>query len=401
MEPGIIILLGIIALVLALVWEHHHKKRVLAAWTQVAERLGLTVHGKPESMSGEVDGHAVFVRTFTTGSGKNRRRWTEVTCTPRPSIDAQIGADGFFRRVLDLDDVEVGDPAFDRALRVRGADADLLAVLDEGTRDAVRSAVGLGWTFDRGTWKRKVSGYATSELDSMIERAVSLGRRFAMPASERPARLRQRATSDPFPKIRRRALELLVPHAAGGETRAALATAVDDPDPGVRLVAALALGDVTRVAPLVQERDDAVALAALAALAERFPDHPASAAALDALRDAAPRRAWQVRARLLDALAQVRRPWAEAHAIEALGDEEDDVRLAAARALGQVGTIARAVPALVPHRDKFLGGAVKDAARDAILAIQARAGSPDAGRLAVVDEVAAGQLSLAAAEEEA
>ena len=98
-------------------------------------------------------------------------------------------------------------------------------------------------------------------------------------------------------------------------------------------------------------------------------------------------------------LSRIARPWGESTATTLLGDDEEAVRLAAARTLGAIGSIEGAVPALVPLRDKFMGGALKDAAKDAILRIQSRAGNPDAGGLAVVEEGAAGQLSVV--EEEA
>lgn len=62
--------------------------------------------------------------------------------------------------------------------------------------------------------------------------------------------------------------------------------------------------------------------------------------------------------------------------------------------LGKVGGI-EAVAVLVPWRDKLLGGKAADAARDAIAAIQARAGNPEAGGLHLAD---GGALALTESE---
>ena len=94
---------------------------------------------------------------------------------------------------------------------------------------------------------------------------------------------------------------------------------------------------------------------------------------------------------LADALAVVPVDGAEEALVVMLAAYEE-VPLAAVRALAAVGSIG-AVPALTPLRDRVLGGELKSAARDAILAIQARAAGAEVGALALAD-ASSGGLAL-------
>lgn len=95
---------------------------------------------------------------------------------------------------------------------------------------------------------------------------------------------------------------------------------------------------------------------------------------------------------LADALAAVPVDGAEDALLKMLASY-DDVPHAVVRALGAVASV-HAVPALIPLRDRVLGGELKSAARDAILAIQARAAGAEVGALALMDP-ASGGLALA------
>lgn len=79
-----------------------------------------------------------------------------------------------------------------------------------------------------------------------------------------------------------------------------------------------------------------------------------------------------------------------------LGASDEAVLVAALALLGTRGTIT-AVSAMVPLRDERRGGPVRDAATAAILAIQARAGTSEAGALALASHEG-GELALAGAE---
>lgn len=251
------------------------------------------------------------------------------------------------------------------------------------------------WTLVDGVWKARFQGYLEKSLAEELERALGLARAFSIRPADRPRLLRERATLDPEAGVRARALDVLVEaYPEHDETVAALDAARVDEDANVRLAAARVLTDVELLGALVDARDVDVTPSALDALAERAPTHPVSVASLDRLFPDLTSGPAPLRAAILKALTRIERPWGEDAGLRLLDDREDAVRLEAIRALGHVGTIARAVPALVPLRDKFLGGSSKDLARDAILRIQARAGSPDAGGLMVVEEGAEGGLTL-------
>jgi hypothetical protein len=72
-----------------------------------------------------------------------------------------------------------------------------------------------------------------------------------------------------------------------------------------------------------------------------------------------------------------------------------EVKVASAKALGQVGTVRSVEPLLPFTQGLFADGALKDAARAAIRGIQSRLGEAQSGGLSVVDErVGEGALSL-------
>jgi hypothetical protein len=99
---------------------------------------------------------------------------------------------------------------------------------------------------------------------------------------------------------------------------------------------------------------------------------------------------------------------AESPLISLLGHESTEVRTAAVKALGVVGTV-RAVEPLLPLTKALLVPDLRAAALDSIRRIQGRLGDVDGGRVSVakVEEVAGavsistegGELSLAKAQE--
>jgi HEAT repeat protein len=83
---------------------------------------------------------------------------------------------------------------------------------------------------------------------------------------------------------------------------------------------------------------------------------------------------------------------AEAPLLEALQRKRPDIPVAAAEALGRVGS-ATAVPSLKDAAEGSSDGAFRSAARQAIAEIQARLGGATPGQLSLA-EGEAGQLSL-------
>jgi HEAT repeat protein len=110
-------------------------------------------------------------------------------------------------------------------------------------------------------------------------------------------------------------------------------------------------------------------------------------------------------------VAQLDDPRCEAALVRWLAHEAEAVRIAAARALGEVGTVA-AVEPLLPHTKGLLTDAdLKRAAREAIDKIQGRLGDVEAGRLSLsevqqrdgalsLSDDEAGKLSMAADEDD-
>lgn len=188
------------------------------------------------------------------------------------------------------------------------------------------------------------------------------------------------------------AFDLLGTGRYGDAARAqAVTLGLKDPDVDIRCLTAALGNEIAALATLACER-------CVPTLARRL-DHPnglvAARATLGFLLAQDGERSWPWQTSLAQALGRCPVPGAENSLIARLAIPDDDLRTAAVEALGTIGTVA-AVAALVPLRDALLPSKLKSLARDTILGIQARAGSPDRGALALVDDAAnAGALALA------
>jgi hypothetical protein len=131
--------------------------------------------------AGTVDGVEVTIYLDSRGSGKSNTKYTVVRADyPTPlSFDVSIGSEGAFIRLgkalFHLSDVEIGDPEFDRAVRVKTADetAARMALGKPGARDALLALLALqgwahatnayaqweaqGYRFDQGKTRERVS----------------------------------------------------------------------------------------------------------------------------------------------------------------------------------------------------------------------------------------------------
>jgi hypothetical protein len=131
--------------------------------------------------AGTADGVEVTIFLESVGSGKTETKYTVVRADyPKPlPFELRIGAEGAFTRLgkalFDLRDLEIGDPEFDRAVRVKTADdAGAQAALGKpGVRDAVLGLLGLsssafatnayaqwveqGYRFDPGKTRERVA----------------------------------------------------------------------------------------------------------------------------------------------------------------------------------------------------------------------------------------------------
>lgn len=349
--------------------------------------------------------------------------------------EIQLGAESITTRLGKLllgPDVETGDDAFDRAVFMRGSEVRLLAMLDQRLRSDLRQAVEAGTTLTGGELRR-LSGRGPSTLEEVLAPARELARlakRIAERATQPvPVLLRENALGDPSPKVRLRCLQALVADFRGhAETQAALDGASVDPDPDVRFLALgnAATGGFDALSSMVSDtnlRPDARAEALsrlLAAhpgsrsieIAERaLSDHssvvriPAiravgsarRASALPALlRLAGAMQSTDERVALADAFWRLRDPLAETPLLRFLGDGEESVRVAAARALGRCGGIDAVVPLRALTGGLFAGDAGR-VAREAIETIQGRLRHAGEGQVSVVGPAPTeGGVSLAA-----
>ncbi len=130
MEP--LVLLLIVGGVAVAIWVAvQHQKKVERAWTSAAQRLGLSyepprLFSRP-SMSGEVHGCRVRVEVYRRSSGKHSENFTRYRAYyPEPlRLGLRLKREGMFSGVSKFfgsQDIEVGDPQFDGAVMVKGAD---------------------------------------------------------------------------------------------------------------------------------------------------------------------------------------------------------------------------------------------------------------------------------------
>lgn len=398
---ALLALFFVLALVVGmLIIGHGNVKKRRQMWATVADRLGLGRMGQ-DYMSGTLDGSIVEASIYTEGSGKNRRTYTRITASGSLPDDVQISREGFLSTVFG-DDIKAGDRDFDSEVRLRGEPAAALALLDAPMRKLVQQAVGAGWVFAQGRWSYNVQKTLGAEIERLLHDGAALANAVRDAATAIPQRLAERACGDPQPDVRKVALELLLTrYSTTKAAETAARSALQDRSSALRFIAAKHLGDVATLARLAADAalPDAQRAEAMTAL-EPHKTHPEAAVAMSALVDELTRGELppKLHEPLAYALGQTPEPRAEPVLMNLLESAEDVVRLTAIRSLGRIGSI-EVVPALVPLRDRFMAfaSAQAAAAKDAILAIQARAGRAEAGALALSEE--GGGLAIAEQED--
>lgn len=353
-------LVAIIFIIVSLVFAQKRKE----AWSKRLAELGIDQRGKGWTRSGVVDGVGIEAKTFTRSQGKSQVRYTSFAFAAPAPAPLELAREGMLTRLFG-GDLQLGDATFDKDVRVSGAPGVVLAVLDPETRDLVHGALRQSWSLKNGVWSFTGRGFMLDTMDQVIALGVRLAHATSHPGAALPSRLAERVAGDPLERVRRVALErLLADHPDDPATATALDAALADAAPAVAIIAAEVRGHVPTLTTLVDGDDLRVAAHAARLLIDGHGH---------------------------DAVALATR--LEPRFIPLLADPEEATRVAAARALGEVGTLG-AVASLVPHREKFMGGALKDAAREAILAIQRRAGDVAAGRLSMAEVDHQGGMSL-------
>jgi HEAT repeats len=401
----------------------HRRRARRHAWREAARLLAL------QGVT-EVPGSGLAGPALTAGSGPLRlrlegyRRGRSETGTRlrieglgHPGEGLSLRREGLSSRLFG-NEIEIGDPAFDREIRVQGAAALALAVLAAPTRDRLRKVfsgqaatdfkrewIPLTVELERGVLTGRLVDQA-SESDEHVWRAVeqmlAVARLLAAPA-DLPARLAESFADEPEAGVRWRIVETLArEHPDHPETPVVLRAARRDPDGEVRLRGAAALkaeGYHTLVGLAAnEETDDSRAARALAALGTigaigaMAPADKVAATLTRALTGGRP----QTAQACIAYFAANDHPAGEELLLQALGSGEPEVATAAAQALGRRGTAA-AVAGLREAADAVLPSALRSAARQAIAEIQARVPGAAPGQLALA-EGQAGSLSLPDAE---
>ncbi len=389
---GLIVLLLIGLIIWALASESHRKRARIAAWRAMAIEFGLKLNGN-EFMHGFVDGFEVTADIYVVGSGKNRSTYTRVRVEGGMTTELVLASEGFFSTLLGSD-IRTGDARFDEAVKVQGSESMALALLDADTRQVVSQAVARRWGFGSGTWTYKIGGSKGEDIRDQIIIGLDLARLFRDNQAKVAQRLAERVASDTSEPVRKRALELLIAEYNNApETREALRTAMNDSSEAIVLLAARVLSNIDRLC-LLAERNQAeseLRVDAFEAMVAIDPGHVTTQRVVATWIELDPTKDRPLVLAAVRALATVPHPSAEAVLLRTLAIDDDDLRYESIVALGRVGTV-EAVPALAPHRDKLLAFRLKGAAKDAILAIQARATGADAGALALSQE--GGNLAL-------
>lgn len=325
-------------------------------------------------------------------------------------------------------EIELGDSTFDRAFHVGGGPARAFAALDRPVRGQL-VALADGRTLE-------VSGrFFTVELAEdhaggaaavphVVARQLDLAHRL-VDHTDVAERLAQNALDDACVEVRlNNLLTLAREFPDSAVTASALRTACSDPVPEIRRRAALALGDEGRPvlrALLDSEADDLCMARTVATLALELPAErtlsileralrgrclETARACLDVLGRRGDPTTIPVLAKVLavelrseigvaaaSALGSMSHPQAEEPLAKALRYESAELRIAAAQALGRVGSVAAVVPlkdcAANDKRDRELERAV----RQAISEIQSRATGASPGQVSLTGSET-GQLSI-------
>ncbi len=134
--PAPILILVVLGAIVAISLAIATQRATIERWTVAATQLGLDVVPggflSSPRISGLLSGFPVSVHTFNTGGGKNQQRYTRFEVT-YPSLDLglvlnrQTAVGGFFRRVFNREDTEVGDAGFDAAFVVKSQEPARLA----------------------------------------------------------------------------------------------------------------------------------------------------------------------------------------------------------------------------------------------------------------------------------
>ncbi len=410
-------------------------------WRRVATAVGLEdlepvrrgVLGSTPRLTGRA-GH-LWVQLSTERSGNDERYRFAIGGLGHEPAGLTLHSEDLGSRVaktLGQRELEIGDPAFDDQLYVKGSLALAQAIFDAEAR---LSTIRLFADPSARVWLSEGVLYyesaASQVMPPWVEQQLSLvldvARQLSRPADV-PGRLAANALRDPLPSARLAKLDTLVrDFPTLPVTRETLRSALDDASPGVRLRAAIELGEdgEGRLLDLALDHSgpEEIQAGALEALGDRLPLDAGQDVLSHALRSRrlvvaeaclaglGQRGGSAVVTSLAKVLAVERGPLAvaAARALGASGEASGEAPLAAAldrtdeglgvvvvEALGQVGSAA-AVPRLRRVEETAGDTTLRRAARQAVARIQARLTGATPGQLSLAGGES-GQLSLSADE---
>lgn len=409
-----------------------------AAWDDAARQLGLAPGSAHADVlggarfAGELDGFRIEVEALR-GEKAHRRLRVVVDGLGRISPRLGLRPEGLvsaLAHTLGRHDVETGDEDFDQAVLVEGNPQLLSALLDLDTRRRVRWLVATGLRVEGG---RLVSGHGEDTDDpralaAKAREVLELAARLVEPASPVEP-LAANVRLDPIVGVRRTCFERLVERFPRHPVTVDLARELlQHPDAELRLASARHLGEEGHETLLgltqLAGSDDYLAAMAVSALGAALPLGRASellslacargsmglaGAVVEALGTNASEGAvrWLVellRGHNVDLAALAARALGvrtnaavEDDLLVALSRGVPELSLAAAQALGSVGSAA-SVPTLRALGDSDTADRdLRRLAVRAVVAIQARMAGAAPGQLALA-ETDVGALSLAAAE---
>jgi hypothetical protein len=383
---GGLLLIG--AVVALEAWRRSSHRKAVAAWDRAAKALGLAypawAREEALTMAGRLDEFRVTVETVPHENKETRTRIALSSKRIDPSV--RFGREGGVEALEMLfagPDVRVGAPEFDDHVHADGPEATVLALMGRLARPWVKELiVDRHGRVERGTLLVEVPGIVqdSGEIVRLVRHMADVARGLILPPAEIPRALADNATGDPVPGVRRRNMRLLVEQFPKSEwTLRAAGAVIGDADPNMRLLAAMALGgDRAREVFLGILKDEAatpgIRVAALEQL--RAGRDPRVVDAVCEVATGAPAELARLAAVTLMEVGDSR---AEPKLIELLAHASVEVRVAAAEALGLVGTV-RAVEPLLPLREGVLASAtLKEAARNAVRTIQERLGEVEGG----------------------
>lgn len=143
--PILFILAFVAFIAFAIVWGTAEQKKAIAEWQQFAMETGLNLSGAYPMTSFHGAAHGVTVSlAHTVWRGrKGRRHYNHVVSVQLPAMtgDLSVVNEGFLAmlgKAFGGEDIQIGDPDFDSAFRVRCSDPSLARyVLGQAERQAL------------------------------------------------------------------------------------------------------------------------------------------------------------------------------------------------------------------------------------------------------------------------